>query len=292
MYSVNAPFVKMTGDSKVESKAESKVDFDELESDYNETLEALRNQESAENFSQQYQKLHRALTTSHESESRLIEKTKELVSEINVQVEKINRSRKEDEEIQAVKASTQEAIESNWQDIKAIHDRERNKREKISKLDNDVSALRSEVERGSGWNDSQERHMIALKKKRDDIQRRIETKTSTLETLRMEVVTISQKMSQELTQKAQLNKEVNGLDMKIEQKRSETTLAEERKQRLDAGKFCFNIVCARYASFISDSFFFKMHRTQGTSFKRGGAAGSAGAQAGTDLGRQDWHRES
>ena len=53
-----------------------------LERDFQEVLGELIGDQSLERFRQEYEKLHRALKKSHESEKRLIKKCKELNSEI------------------------------------------------------------------------------------------------------------------------------------------------------------------------------------------------------------------
>ena len=212
----------------------SAVNFDELSTSYKETLEDLESRgPSLSKFTEEYKKLQSALEKSHESENRLIGKTKELVADINVQVERINRSQKEDEELQALKRTTKDRIEKNWNQVAEVHDREKAKREKIAKLDSDVAKLRMEVERGSGWNESQERQMVQMWKKRDEMHSLIEIKTSTLETLRLEIINLSQSVSEEIGSIAALGKELSDLEQQIEMKRSETTRAEERKRRLD-----------------------------------------------------------
>ena len=62
-------------------------------------------------FRTEYEKLHRALMKSHESENRLIKKTKELITDINNNSDKISRAKKEDEDLQIQKRRLQE--ESN-----------------------------------------------------------------------------------------------------------------------------------------------------------------------------------
>eukprot|EP00965_Chrysotila_dentata_P235702 6200913-Pleurochrysis_carterae.AAC.2 len=56
--------------------------FETLEHDFQEVLAELVGDKSLERFRQEYEKLHRALKKSHESEKRLIKKCRELNSEI------------------------------------------------------------------------------------------------------------------------------------------------------------------------------------------------------------------
>ena len=56
--------------------------MDSLERDFQEVLAELVGDKSLERFRQEYEKLHRALKKSHESEKRLIKKCRELNAEI------------------------------------------------------------------------------------------------------------------------------------------------------------------------------------------------------------------
>ena len=56
--------------------------FEALEKDFQEVLQELIGDKSLEHFRLEYEKLHRALKKSHESEKRLIKKCRELNAEI------------------------------------------------------------------------------------------------------------------------------------------------------------------------------------------------------------------
>ena len=56
--------------------------FEKLEKDFQHVLTELVGDKSLERFRQEYEKLHRALKKSHESEKRLIKKCRELNAEI------------------------------------------------------------------------------------------------------------------------------------------------------------------------------------------------------------------
>jgi methylphosphotriester-DNA--protein-cysteine methyltransferase len=52
--------------------------YEALERDFREVLNAMVGEKSMERFRQEYEKLHRALKTSYESEKRLVKRCKEL----------------------------------------------------------------------------------------------------------------------------------------------------------------------------------------------------------------------
>ena len=68
--------------------------FDALEHDFQEVLQELVGDKSLERFRQEYDKLHRALKKSHESEKRLIKKCRELNQEIVANAAKVQTALK------------------------------------------------------------------------------------------------------------------------------------------------------------------------------------------------------
>ena len=75
--------------------AVSAVAFDALERDFVEVMRELSAEDSLERFRLEYEKLHRALKKSHESEKRLIKRCQEMNKEI---VENLNRMERSLEE--------------------------------------------------------------------------------------------------------------------------------------------------------------------------------------------------
>ena len=74
--------------------------MDSLERDFQEVLAELVGDKSLERFRQEYEKLHRALKKSHESEKRLIKKCRELNSEIVSNAAKVQTALKLSQEDQ------------------------------------------------------------------------------------------------------------------------------------------------------------------------------------------------
>ena len=62
--------------------------FESLERDFQQVLTELVGDKSLERFRQEYEKLHRALKKSHESEKRLVKKCRDLTTDIAGTVQK------------------------------------------------------------------------------------------------------------------------------------------------------------------------------------------------------------
>ena len=68
-------------------------------------------------FTDEYVKLYNTLLKSHESEQRITKRTRELITEINSNQEKILKASSEEEEIQATKIRLQSEIEAAWAQV-------------------------------------------------------------------------------------------------------------------------------------------------------------------------------
>ena len=85
--------------------------FEALENDFQEVLQELVGDKSLERFRNEYDKLHRALKKSHESEKRLIKKCRELNQEIVANAAKVQTALKLSQEDQNTIASLKREIE-------------------------------------------------------------------------------------------------------------------------------------------------------------------------------------
>merc|ERR1719389_142915 len=108
--------------------------FEALEKDFQEVLQELVGDKSLEHFRLEYEKLHRALKKSHESEKRLIKKCRELNSEIVSNAAKVQTALKLSQEDQSTIASLKREIEKAWKMVDSSHEKEARAKETISQL--------------------------------------------------------------------------------------------------------------------------------------------------------------
>ena len=130
--------------------------FETLEHDFQEVLTELVGDKSLERFRQEYEKLHRALKKSHDSEKRLIKKCRELNSEIVSNAAKVQTALKLSQEDQNTIASLKREIEKAWKMVDASHEKEARAKETISQLKSEISNLSRLVEQGAGLSMGQE----------------------------------------------------------------------------------------------------------------------------------------
>ena len=98
--------------------------FESLEGDFQEVLQELVGDKSLERFRVEYEKLHRALKKSHESEKRLIKKCRELNQEIVANAAKVQTALKLSQEDQNTIASLKREIEKAWKMVDTAHEKE------------------------------------------------------------------------------------------------------------------------------------------------------------------------
>jgi len=145
--------------------------FEALEKDFQEVLQELIGDKSLEHFRLEYEKLHRALKKSHESEKRLIKKCKELNSEIVSNATKVQTALNLSKDDQMTIQNLKKEIERAWKMVEASHEKEQRAKETIHNLKAEITNLNSLVEQGAGLSVNQENTVNSLITQRDDLLR-------------------------------------------------------------------------------------------------------------------------
>merc|ERR1719253_1296574 len=128
--------------------------FEALERDFQEILQELVGDKSLEHFRQEYEKLHRALKKSHESEKHLIKKCRELNAEIISNAVKVQTALKLSQEDQATITSLE---------------KEQRAKDTIQSLKSEISKLGRLVEQGAGLSINQENMVNQLVQEKNDL---------------------------------------------------------------------------------------------------------------------------
>ena len=124
---------------------------------------------SLERFRVEYEKLHRALKKSHESEKRLIRKCRELNQEIVANAAKVQTAIKLSQEDQNTIASLKKEIEKAWKMVDASHEKEQRAKETIQQLKMEIANLSRLVEQGAGLTLGQENTVNELMKQKEEL---------------------------------------------------------------------------------------------------------------------------
>ena len=152
------------GDGDFEASA-----FEALERDFQEILQELVGDKSLEHFRLEYEKLHRALKKSHESEKHLIKKCRELNQEIVTNAAKVQTALKLSQEDQATITALKKEIERAWKMVETSHEKEQRAKDTIQSLKTEISKLGRLVEQGAGLSINQENMVNQLVQEKNDV---------------------------------------------------------------------------------------------------------------------------
>lgn len=105
---------------------------------------------SLEKFKIEYEKLHKALKKSHESEKRLMSKCRELNSEIVANAAKVTTALKLSQEDKTTITSLKQETDKLWSMVDAAREKENVSNETIHQLKKEIANLTNLVEQGAG----------------------------------------------------------------------------------------------------------------------------------------------
>ena len=137
-------------DRKEDEFGVSAVALDSLERNFVEVMKELSAEDNLERFKLEYEKLHRALKKSHESEKRLIKKCQELNQEITMNAAKVQSALQMSQDDETTIASLRKEIEKAWKMVDGAHEKEARAKDTIQQLKKEVARLTTLVEQGAG----------------------------------------------------------------------------------------------------------------------------------------------
>uniref|UniRef100_A0A7S4DWC9 BZIP domain-containing protein n=1 Tax=Lotharella globosa TaxID=91324 RepID=A0A7S4DWC9_9EUKA len=136
--------------------------FEELEKNFDAVLQDLASDKNLDRFREEYHKLYTALKKSHQSEQRLIEQCRKLNNEIVANASKVQSalrlSRQDHLSIQILKKE----IDKAWKMVDSAKEREKQSRETIHRLRDEVQNLSKLVDQGAGLNMGHEKAVTDL----------------------------------------------------------------------------------------------------------------------------------
>ena len=184
-------------------------------------LGELVGDQSLERFRQEYEKLHRALKKSHESEKRLIKKCKELNSEIVANAAKVQTALKLSQDDQGTITALKKEIEKAWKMVEASHEKEARAKDTIQQLKLEIQNLSKLVEQGAGLGVSEDQTVMELTKQKDELTRERDAQVTQIVDLRNQLVELQDKIRALETSKLDADQECLTLKEEIESKKSE-----------------------------------------------------------------------
>ncbi|PVD31041.1 hypothetical protein C0Q70_10318 [Pomacea canaliculata] len=207
--------------------------FEALEKDFQETLAELMGDRSLEKFRVEYEKLHKALKKSHDSEKRLMQKCRELNAEIVANSAKVATALKLSQEDQATIASLKKEIEKAWKMVDAAHEKETRARETIQSLKQEISNLSKLVEQGAGLTMGQEHSVNELLKIKEDLTKERDDLLQEISRLREQMNDASNLQNKLEQDRADAEEKIQELTQDIQVRSNEAQRESRKKDKLE-----------------------------------------------------------
>jgi chromosome segregation ATPase len=197
-------------------------------------LQELVGDKSLERFRQEYDKLHRALKKSHESEKRLIKKCRELNQEIVANAAKVQTALKLSQEDQNTIASLKREIEKAWKMVDAAHEKEGRAKETIQQLKHEIQNLSRLVEQGAGLSIGQENTVNELVKVKGELAKERESQAAQIASLTAEIQAYLSKIGSVEGEISAAQDEMTSLREVISTRKADSEKEAAKKEKLES----------------------------------------------------------
>lgn len=122
-----------------------------------------------ERFRIEYEKLHRALRTSYESEKRLVRRCRELSDTIMANAHRVKAAIKLTSDDQQTITTLKKEVDKAWNLVEGAREKEEKAKKLINDLRNEIAHLNKIVHDGSGLAMGQDNTVHQLLKQREDL---------------------------------------------------------------------------------------------------------------------------
>ncbi|RNF15855.1 flagellar associated protein [Trypanosoma conorhini] len=229
-----------------------------LEREFNEAMQALEDHEKFSSFRDEYEKLHRALINSHESEKRLVRRCQQLTQELMSNAAKMQAAVKLSQGDHSTIEALKKEIEKAWRMVDTANEKDARAKETIKKLKEEVSSLQEIVENGTELTSTQTATLEELKLEKKRMQSEYDELVKQMETLTRETLEIGQRMKEadaemrnnqeelrrvsdrEKTVRQEYEKEVKARERAEVQVREQIILVQQREKELKTHEQLYN----------------------------------------------------
>ncbi|DBB05834.1 hypothetical protein WJX82_007880 [Trebouxia sp. C0006] len=220
-------------DKKAAEGATGDAAYDVLEKDFQEVLLELQRDKSLERFRAEYEKLFKAVRKSHDNETRLTKKVKELNGEIVGNAAKVQTALRLSEEDQTTIVTLKKEVEKAWKLVDASHEKEARAKDMISQLKLEMNNLTRLVEAGAGLSIGEESTMNELLKQKEDLTKERDAQVDQIVALRSEALQLSESLRLAQLDKTEGEGQLQILKDKIAAKNLEGEREARKKERLE-----------------------------------------------------------
>jgi len=161
--------------------------LESLERDFEDVIRDLGGEDNLERFRLEYEKLHRALKRSHESERKLVKKCQELSQEIMANAAKVQSVIKLSQEDKNTIEGMKKQIEKAWKLVDGAHEKEARAKETIQQLKKEAATLSALVEKGAALTHGQEVSLAQLTEEKKRLMQERDSESTKIGTLTHEI---------------------------------------------------------------------------------------------------------
>lgn len=155
-------------EKEIEKLGLNPSDFDKVDQDFQYVLQEIAGDKTLERFRLEYQKLHKTLKTSHDTEKKLIKRCKELNSEIAANSVKVQIALKLSHEDNIAMDQVKQDVDRTWKLVDITREKEENCKKKLA----EYKFEKAELERKVDSNDiipQEHQNLLDELKKRQEI---------------------------------------------------------------------------------------------------------------------------
>ncbi|CAM6096413.1 unnamed protein product [Calypogeia fissa] len=207
--------------------------YDILERGFNEVLSELQSEPALDRFRIEYEKLHRALKKSHESEKRLIRKCRELNTEILTNNVKIKTALGNNEEDQLLILHMREETHKAWKMVDASQEKEAEDKEKIRFLKQEIENLSGIVDQGAEQSFSKDAEVTVLEEEKQNALKERDQIMSEVADLKAELAKWTEKVTVLEKDKLKFVEELADVKTRLLAKKVECDRELRKKERLE-----------------------------------------------------------
>ena len=157
--------------------------YEALERDFKEVLQSMVGEKTMERFKAEYEKLHRALKTSYDSEKRLVRQVKDLNEIIVQNAARVKAAIKLTQEDSSTIGLLKKEVDKAWKLVETAKEKEEKARKIISELKSEIAQLHKTVELGSGLQFNQDNTVQQLMQKKQEMETQLSHKHEQIQAL-------------------------------------------------------------------------------------------------------------
>ena len=193
-----------------------------------------------EKFRKEYEKLHRALKTSHENEKRLIKKCRELNNEIVENASKIQTALKLTQEDTNTINLLKSEIEKTYKMLEISREREEKNKQRIENLQIEISQLRNIIDQGNSISTGQNNTVNELMAAQDVLTKERDSYLAKCEELRKDRDYEAAQAKRWKEDRDNFEQEIRTLKKNLQETEERVQKDEDRKKKIQ-GDFTFLI---------------------------------------------------